>query len=84
MTNNECRKRSLAGSPIHDFITLCAYSGAIGTGLCTGDSGGALISDNKLIGIASWGIRCAKGFPDGFTRVSEYASWIDESMKNSL
>lgn len=86
MSNNECRKRSIAQAPIKDNITLCAYSGKVGVGICKGDSGGPLISlsNSKLIGISSWGLPCAKGFPDGFTRISEFADWIDENMQEKM
>lgn len=81
MTNDECRKMSMPQAPIKDFSTLCAYSGSKGTGICIGDSGGPLVSNNKLIGISSWGIACAKGYPDGFARVSVFASWVDKIMQ---
>lgn len=59
---------------------VCAYSGMFGTGACLGDSGGPLISDNKLIGIVSFARICALGYPDGYTRISTYAGWIDQVM----
>ncbi|XP_055317841.1 chymotrypsin-1-like [Sitodiplosis mosellana] len=83
ISNDECRRRSIAQAPIKDNITLCAYSGP-GTGICKGDSGGALIHENRIIGISSWGLPCARGFPDGFTRISEFTTWIDGFIKLSL
>lgn len=81
MSIDECRKKSLPQAPIKEKTTLCAYSGNKGTGICIGDSGGPLVSNNKLIGISSWGVACAKGYPDGFTRISAFAPWIDQIMK---
>lgn len=81
MSNEECRKRSMPKAPIKDLITLCAYSGSKGVGICIGDSGGPLFSNNKLIGISSWGVACAKGYPDGFTRISTFVPWIDQVMQ---
>lgn len=85
MTNDECRRR-VEGQPdadeIHDFSTLCAFSGINGTGVCSGDSGGPLAFNNELIGITSWGFLCARGLPDGFARVSEYIDWIAENMSS--
>uniref|UniRef100_A0A182J6H2 Uncharacterized protein n=1 Tax=Anopheles atroparvus TaxID=41427 RepID=A0A182J6H2_ANOAO len=47
-----------------------------GQGICSGDEGGALVLDNYAIGVASWGIPCATGRPDVFTRISSVRSWI--------
>lgn len=46
------------------------------------DSGGPMISEaNILIGIVSTGIGCARpGLPGIYTRVSEYANWIEGSI----
>lgn len=82
MSNYECRARHDTIVPIFDYGTICAYSGRVGAGLCSGDSGGPLIYNNTLIGIASWVVPCGLGFPDGFTRISEYASWIEKHIRN--
>lgn len=58
--------------------TICALLGS-GSGTCRGDSGGPIITHNKLIGVVSWGIRpCGAGHPDGFTRLSSFLDWIFE------
>lgn len=80
ITNAECRK-IIPTAPIKDFSTICAFSGEQGIGVCSGDSGGPLVSNNKLIGIVSWAKLCGKGVPDGFTRVSEYADWIEKTIQ---
>lgn len=49
-----------------------------GQGACVGDSGGPLASDGRLIGVVSWGLPCAHGVPDVFTRLSTFAQWIQE------
>lgn len=79
ITNNQCKK-SFARGLVKDEM-VCAYSGRLGIGACLGDSGGPLISDNKLIGIVSFARICALGYPDGYTRISAYADWIDQTMK---
>lgn len=83
LTNSECREQ-LADRPqkppVHDFETICANSGLLGHSTCDGDSGGALVVENKLIGIVSWGYGCGLGFPHGFTRVSTYTDWINKTM----
>ncbi|KAK4872936.1 hypothetical protein RN001_014965 [Aquatica leii] len=52
-----------------------------GKGCCNGDSGGPLVSNNKQIGIVSWGYPCGRGIPDVFTRVSYYYAWIKEQQR---
>jgi len=55
-------------------------------GTCVGDSGGPLqcnLKDGRwyLAGITSFGSGCAKpGFPDVFSRITEYVSWITSVM----
>lgn len=86
ISNMECMQRQ---SPevlhlIHNS-TLCVYSGRPNHGMCNGDSGGPLIStDGILVGIVSWGVPCAKGFPDGFTRISSFMPWIGERLNQTL
>lgn len=62
--------------------TICAYSGINGTGVCHGDSGSPLVYNGKLIGVTSWLYGCAAGYPDGFTRVSEYIDWIKDRLED--
>lgn len=48
------------------------------------DSGGPLwVHDqNKLIGIVSTGVGCARpGLPGIYTRVSKYIDWIERTIK---
>ena len=51
---------------------------------CQGDSGGPMSAKingaNYLIGITSWGVNCADGFPGVYTRVSSYFDWIDRNI----
>ncbi|CAK1552492.1 unnamed protein product [Leptosia nina] len=56
---------------------LCAYK-EVGSGTCKGDSGSPLVcaATNEQVGITSWGIPCALGAPDMFTRLSNYKEWI--------
>ncbi|XP_065161006.1 chymotrypsin-1-like [Atheta coriaria] len=58
---------------------VCAIAGT-GKGACHGDAGGPLLaSDGTVIGIVSWGIPCAEGYPDVFTRVYSFLDWIEEN-----
>lgn len=71
--NTDCAQRQ---SPNPIFTTsLCTFTRS-GEGACNGDSGGPLVYDGILVGIVSWGRPCAIGYPDVFTRVSSYVSWI--------
>ncbi|XP_015126443.1 chymotrypsin-1-like [Diachasma alloeum] len=54
---------------------LCAYGG-YGKGVCSGDSGSGLIYNGQIVGIASWVMPCAVGYPDVYTRVYSHKDWI--------
>lgn len=61
--------------------TLCA-GGQRGRGACVGDNGGPLVHKSLLIGINSWGDRCAeRGLPDVYVRVAHFAEWIRKYVK---
>jgi secreted trypsin-like serine protease len=56
-------------------------------GTCSGDSGGPLITKDAIplqVGVVSFGSAsgCLSSKPQGFTRVSSYASWIEKTMLN--
>jgi len=61
---------------------ICVFTGR--SGGCQGDSGGPLHCKNgngqfKLVGATSWGLQtCAINSPTMYTRVSAFASWINE------
>ncbi|KAK4873168.1 hypothetical protein RN001_015197 [Aquatica leii] len=55
---------------------ICAFS-KYGVGACLGDSGEPLVSNNKQIEITSWVAPCGIGYPDAYTRVSNYYDWIE-------
>lgn len=86
ISNGEC---SLTyGSNITDAI-ICT-SGANSSGTCIGDSGGPMNFQQpdgtwKQIGIISFGSDqgCQKGHPSGYTRISSYSSWIEETINSS-
>lgn len=75
----ECIERHDASQADRIFpTTLCTYKRS-GLGSCFGDSGGPLVTNRTLVGLVSWGVPCARGKPDMFTRVSEYADWVAEN-----
>ncbi|PRD34903.1 UNVERIFIED_CONTAM: Tmprss3 [Trichonephila clavipes] len=62
---------------------LCAGTFEGGKGTCQGDSGGPLACKTErgwvLAGLTSFGSGCAKrGFPDVYSRVSHFLSWIKQ------
>ncbi|KAK5640429.1 hypothetical protein RI129_011240 [Pyrocoelia pectoralis] len=60
---------------------ICTFTKK-GEGACKGDSGGPLVSFNKQVGVVSWGLPCAKGKPDVFTRVYSFLSWVADHTKS--
>ncbi|KAM6153739.1 kallikrein-13-like isoform 2-T2 [Erethizon dorsatum] len=62
---------------------LCAGTKEGGKDSCEGDSGGPLVCNNTLHGIISWGdFPCGQpNRPGVYTRVSQYVSWIHETIK---
>lgn len=80
ITNSACRSRLPTEQSQNVFdSTLCTSPGT-GRGTCMGDSGGPLVVNNQLAGAVSWGIPCARGFPDMYTRISSYNSWIAQNV----
>lgn len=76
ISNTDCAQRQ---SPNPIFTTsLCTFT-QYGQGACHGDSGGPLVANGVLVGLVSWGRPCAIGYPDVFTRVSSYVSWIQQN-----
>ncbi|XP_046388771.1 mite allergen Eur m 3-like [Ischnura elegans] len=60
---------------------ICANTEDGGKGSCSGDSGGPLFVNGKVVGLVSWAKGCdEKGFPTVFTRVSSYRDWIDSNV----
>ncbi|XP_032671108.1 transmembrane protease serine 9-like [Odontomachus brunneus] len=76
MTLNDCRK-----THSNTFEKqLCCFD-SYGKGACMGDSGGPLICNNELAGVVSWGIPCGVGYPDVFTNVYHFQSWIKQCQR---
>lgn len=75
-SNYEEWEESIEG--INDGI-ICTRN-VNGTGLCLGDSGGPLAYNNTLIGLISWSIGCANGYPGIHTRIFHHLEWINKTI----
>ncbi|XP_013190337.1 trypsin-1 [Amyelois transitella] len=61
---------------------ICAGASDPSRDACQGDSGGPLVAKDHLVGLVSWGEGCADSvYPGVYTRISEYASWIEKNME---
>ncbi|GAB5454680.1 MAG: hypothetical protein Hens2KO_09090 [Henriciella sp.] len=86
LENDHCQ--SLAGMGptaqgelrVHDRV-FCAQDPIQKT--CRGDSGGPVVLDDQLVGVVSWGKKqcTGDGKPGVYTRVSEYADWINQHIR---
>lgn len=78
LTNADCRARHTTTNAAFVFDhKICTFTRA-GEGICQGDSGGPLVAGGQVIGIVSWNIPCARGWPDAFDRVAWFRSWISQ------
>ncbi|XP_046991902.1 trypsin-like [Schistocerca americana] len=51
---------------------------------CSGDGGGPLLYEGKVVGLVSWGHYCGEPpYPSVYTRVSSYVDWITERTNGS-
>lgn len=74
----ECRQAY--GDHVIQNTNVCTYFE--GKGACKGDSGGALVADGKIVGVASWGNGCAReGYPDVYAGVAGNLDWIQKTIQ---
>ncbi|XP_067206828.1 transmembrane protease serine 9-like [Linepithema humile] len=80
----EITVKGLSQSKCHNYYNYIVVNTTIctltmrGEGMCNGDSGGPLVADGVLIGLVSFGTKpCGSGFPDVFTKVFYYKTWIN-------
>ncbi|XP_013144235.1 PREDICTED: chymotrypsin-2-like [Papilio polytes] len=72
----ECQRIYSNINPVYN-TQICSLTKR-GEGACHGDSGGPLVSGGEVVGIVSWGMPCARGYPDVYTRVYSFKNWITE------
>lgn len=75
------RKNYAATSTYYDHL----FAGGSSTDTCFGDSGGPLLYNNILYGITSIGLSttCATSSPGGYTDLSYYRTWIDQTINSN-
>ncbi|CAK1547836.1 unnamed protein product [Leptosia nina] len=78
VTYDDCKE---AHKTVNAVFTsqICALTKA-GEGACHGDSGGPLVREGRQVGVVSWGIPCARGKPDVYTKVEAYMGWIEKTL----
>jgi secreted trypsin-like serine protease len=88
-TNTFCSTAYGSKYPIYSDM-ICASDNIGGTerDSCQGDSGGPLTvkeSDGtfRLVGIVSWGIGCASGYPGVYARTSVFNDWVTNIITNN-
>ncbi|MER7761917.1 serine protease [Streptomyces sp. NPDC097619] len=72
----ECRLR-WPGQNLSLTNHLCTLDKEAGLSGCSGDSGGPLAQNGRVIGIVSWGVKtCSGKYPSVYTNTAAYRSWI--------
>ncbi len=95
ISNSECKERFReVGNVKITEGKLCTYDFFESTDACQGDSGGPLMNNlgvtgdgialDKprwfLLGLVSFGYKCADRYPGVYARVSEYSDWIVDNL----
>jgi secreted trypsin-like serine protease len=71
-----------------DMICATDNSGSYERDSCQGDSGGPLVVPDEnnifsVVGVVSWGIGCASGYPGVYARVGHQHTWILDKINNN-
>lgn len=85
LSDRACRRRWGRGRVPISRSMVCGVGGRLFQGFCSGDSGGPLLCDGAAAGVVSFsGRRCGDPrTPDVYTRVSSFADWIQNVMRNT-
>lgn len=68
--------------PLDEVSNVCTANPGDHKSACSGDSGGPLAGNGKIVGIVSWGlVPCgSEGAPSVYTKVSSFVDWINEHI----
>ncbi|XP_037877007.1 chymotrypsin-1 [Bombyx mori] len=78
ITYEDCKQAHESVNAVFE-TQICALTKA-GEGACHGDSGGPLVREGRQVGVVSWGIPCARGKPDVYTKVEAFMRWIENTL----
>ncbi|XP_062559293.1 trypsin-3-like [Armigeres subalbatus] len=77
VNHSQCKKNYAASKLSITDSMLCAGYDEGMQDSCTGDSGGPLVCQGKLVGVVSWGRKCAsKNFYGVYANVAKARDWI--------
>jgi secreted trypsin-like serine protease len=87
-TNGFCQSIYTKNTISNDMICASDNIGGTDRDSCQGDSGGPLSFKSSggifsLIGVVSWGIGCASGYPGVYSRVGFNTQWITDKITNN-
>ncbi|XP_037037444.1 trypsin alpha-3-like isoform X2 [Bradysia coprophila] len=74
ISNSKCRSYDFQFAEHITENKIC--TAVTNTAICYGDEGGALVSGNQLIGLASWHSHCDANLPDVYERIAPHRLWI--------
>lgn len=77
----------MAYSPEIDLCAIASSSTPTSpNGICSGDTGSPLVYNGLVYGVAQrlMNCPCASNYPDVFTRVAYYSSWINNAINGNM
>ncbi|XP_003227624.1 trypsin I-P38 [Anolis carolinensis] len=81
LSSTQCQN-AYPGQITNNMICIGFLEG--GKDACQGDSGGPVVCNGQLQGVVSWGIGCAqRGYPGVYTKVCNYVSWIQNTVRSN-
>ncbi|XP_060810685.1 chymotrypsin-2 [Amyelois transitella] len=78
VSTSQCRDIFVGINEVFDS-QICSLTRS-GEGACHGDSGGPLVEGDSIVGVVSWGMPCARGYPDVYSRVYFFRDWILDNI----